>query len=78
VKKRIWVITMFEKYFDEFLEYGILGSAFRNERGDDVEFSFHSVSLPTFSPKGFKGVDGAPFGGGVGMIMRPDVLRCPI
>jgi tRNA (guanine37-N1)-methyltransferase len=75
VKRKVWVISMFENYFDQFLEYGILGSAFRNERGDDVDFSFHSISLPSFSPKGFKGVDGPPFGGGVGMIMRPDVLK---
>jgi len=73
--KRIWVITMFDSYFEKFLDLGILGSAFRNERGDGVEFKFIPVSLPSFSPKGFKGVDDSPFGGGVGMIMRPDVLK---
>lgn len=75
MKKRIWVITMFEKYFEPFLEYGVLGSAFRNERGDGIEFSFNPVSLPDYSAKGFKGVDDSPFGGGVGMIMRADVLK---
>ncbi len=75
VTRRIWVLTMFENYFDMFLEYGILGSAFRNERGDGVAFEFNPVSIPKFCKKGFKGVDDSPFGGGVGMIMRPDVLK---
>lgn len=72
--RRIWVISMFDTYFDRFLDLGILGSAFRNERSS-IEFKFIPVSLPAFSPKGFKGVDDSPFGGGVGMIMRPDVLK---
>jgi len=73
--RKIWVLTMFENYFDSFLEAGIIASTFRNERSEELTFEFHPVHLPKFSPKGFKGVDGAPFGGGVGMIMRPDVLR---
>ena len=73
--KNIWVITMFENYFDNFLEYGIIGSVFQNHRKSDIEFKFHPVSLPQFSPKGFKGVDDSPFGGGVGMILRADVLK---
>lgn len=75
-KKRIWIMTMFENYFDSFVEYGVLGSAFRNERGDGTgEFEVKTVSISEYNPKGFKGVDDAPFGGGVGMIMRPDVLK---
>ena len=67
---------MFEKYFDSFTEYGVLGSAFRNERGDGAgEFEFKTVSISGFNLKGFKGVDDSPFGGGVGMIMRPDILK---
>lgn len=73
--KNIWAITMFEDYFDKFIDLGIIGSVFRNERSTEIEFKFHTVSLPKFSPKGFKGVDASPFGGGVGMIMRPDVLK---
>ncbi len=73
--RRIWVLSMFEDYFDKFLDKGILASAFRNERGDGIQFEFHSVSIPEFCKKGFKGVDDAPFGGGVGMIMRADVLK---
>ena len=74
-KRRIWAITMFENYFDNFLDLGIIGSTFRGERSKEISFEFIPVSLPKFSLKGFKGVDGSPFGGGVGMIMRPDVLK---
>lgn len=75
MKKRIWVITMFDTYFEKFADLGVIGQTFRGDRGGDVSFELKPVSLPSFSPKGFKGVDGAPFGGGVGMIMRPDVLK---
>lgn len=73
--KKIWVLSMFENYFDSFLEYGVISSVFRKERVKDIEFEFHPVSIPKFCEKGFKGVDDSPFGGGVGMIMRPDVLK---
>lgn len=66
---------MFETYFDRFTDLGVIGQTFRNDRGGEIEFELIPVSLPSFSKKGFKGVDDSPFGGGVGMVMRPDVLR---
>ena len=66
---------MFDHYFDNFLQNGIIGSVFRNERSKDIIFEFHTVSIPEHCKKGFKGVDDSPFGGGVGMIMRADSLR---
>ena len=66
---------MFENYFDSFLDIGVIGQTFRGERGGDVRFEFHPVSIPKFCKKGFKGVDDSPYGGGVGMIMRADVLQ---
>jgi tRNA (guanine37-N1)-methyltransferase len=74
-KKRIWIISLFPEYFVPLSEYGVLGSALRNERSSEIEFELKTVSLSEFSPKSFKGVDDSPFGGGVGMVMRPDVLR---
>jgi len=74
--KRIWIITMFEEYFTGLKEFGVLGSALRNERGEaNTKYEFHTIHLPNFSKKGFKGVDAPPFGGGAGMVMRPDVLE---
>lgn len=67
---------MFENYFDTLLEYGVLASAFKNERGDGQgKFEIIPVSIPKYNSKGFKGVDDSPFGGGIGMIMRADVLK---
>jgi len=74
--KKIWIMTMFPEYFTPLKEYGVLGSALRNERGDGTgEFEVIPVSIADFNPKGFKGVDSSPFGGGVGMIMRADILK---
>jgi tRNA (guanine37-N1)-methyltransferase len=76
MKKKIWILSMFEDYFSPLKEFGVLGSALRNERGDgSLEFELIPVNLASFNAKGFKGVDDAPFGGGVGMIMRADILK---
>lgn len=75
-KKTIWILTLFPEYFKPLSEYGVLGSALRNERGNGAgEFEIRTVQISDYSPKSFKGVDDSPFGGGVGMVMRPDVLR---
>lgn len=74
-KKRIWILTMFDEYFEGFLEYGVLAKALKNERNDGVEFEVNIISIPNYSPKGFKGVDAPVFGGGAGMVMRADVLK---
>lgn len=74
--KKIWILTMFPGYFTPLSEYGVLGSALRNERsvaGD--QFEIKTVLISDFCDKGFKGVDDAPFGGGQGMVMRADVLK---
>ena len=75
MKKRIWVLTMFDDYFDSFMSRGVVASALKNDRGGEMEFAVNFVSIPKFCKKGFKGVDDTPFGGGVGMIMRADVLK---
>ncbi len=75
MKKRIWVLTMFDDYFDSFMNRGVIASALKNDRGGQMEFEVQFVSIPKFCKKGFKGVDDTPFGGGVGMIMRADVLK---
>lgn len=74
-KKKIWILTLFPEYFEPLKEHGVLGSALRNERSEQGEFELHTVQISEFSSKGYKGVDDSPFGGGQGMIMRPDVLR---
>jgi tRNA (guanine37-N1)-methyltransferase len=75
MNRKIWILTMFEDYFAPLKEYGVLGSALRNERGSGITFELLPVNMASFNKKGFKGVDDAPFGGGVGMIMRSDILK---
>lgn len=71
--KKIWIITLFPNYFDSLINFGITGSALRGERGVEVEIK--TVQLRNYTPKDYKGVDDAPYGGGAGMVMRADVLK---
>ncbi len=71
--RKIWIITLFPEYFKIFLEQGVVAYALKGERG--IPFEVNLVSLREFSPKDFKGVDDAPYGGGPGMVFRPDVLK---
>lgn len=71
--KKIWIITLFPEYFEPLKNCGITGSALRGER--DVSLEIHCVDPRHFTPKSFKGVDDAPYGGGPGMVMRADVLK---
>jgi tRNA (guanine37-N1)-methyltransferase len=71
--KNIWILTMFPQYFEAFLECGIIGQVLKGERGPN--FRVYLVPIQNYSPKNFKGVDDAPYGGGPGMIMRADVLK---
>jgi len=70
---RIDVVTIFPAFFDV-LEVSLLGKA----RADGlVEVRVHDLrdwaTKPDGSPDVHRAVDDAPFGGGPGMVMRPDV-----
>jgi tRNA (guanine37-N1)-methyltransferase len=71
--KKIWIITLFPNYFDPLINFGITGAALRGERGNKIDV--HTVQLRNYTPKDYKGVDDAPYGGGAGMVMRADVLK---
>jgi tRNA (guanine37-N1)-methyltransferase len=64
---------MFPNFFDQFKEVGVVGQMFQGLRGEAIEL--HTLNISDYSPKGFKGVDSAPYGGGPGMVMRADVLK---
>lgn len=72
--KNIWVLTMIPEMFDPFLNFGVVGSSLRGERGEGVP-KLNLVPISDFCDKGFKGVDSPPYGGGAGMVMRADVLE---
>ncbi|EQC44395.1 tRNA (guanine(37)-N(1))-methyltransferase [Bacteriovorax sp. Seq25_V] len=56
--------------FESFIDVGVVGRYF-----DGVNAEIECLYLGDFSPKSFKGADGAPYGGGPGMVMRADVLE---
>lgn len=66
---KVWFLTLFPNELRQSLSYGVLGRFMENNK-DFFEF----VSISDYSPKGFKGVDSSPYGGGPGMVMRADVL----
>ena len=65
--KSIYVITLFESYFNSLAQTGVVGSAVRGERGEVPRITFLNPS--DFSDKGFKGVDASPYGGGAGQVI---------
>ncbi len=66
---RFDALTLFPEYFES-AKLGVTGRAF-GELGHEL----HTHSYRPFSGNAFGHVDSAPFGGGPGMVLRPDVLR---
>ncbi len=66
---RFDALTLFPEYFES-ARLGVTGRAFRA-----LGHELHTHSYRPFSGNAFGHVDSAPFGGGPGMVLRPDVLR---
>ena len=66
---RFDALTLFPEYF-ETARLGVTGRAFR-----DLEHELHTHSYRPFAGNPFGHVDDTPFGGGPGMVLRPEVLR---
>jgi tRNA (guanine37-N1)-methyltransferase len=65
---RIDIVTIFPDYFESPLGVSLIGKA--AARGD-IEFGVHD--LRRWAPDVHHTVDDVPFGGGPGMVMKPDV-----
>ena len=65
---RVDIITIFPEYFDGPLDASLIGKA--AQRGD---IDFHVHDLRRWAPDVHHTVDDVPFGGGPGMVMKPDV-----
>jgi tRNA (guanine37-N1)-methyltransferase len=65
---RIDIVTIFPEYFDSPLRVSLIGKA--AARGD-IEFGVHD--LRSWATDVHHSVDDLPFGGGPGMVMKPDV-----
>jgi tRNA (guanine37-N1)-methyltransferase len=66
---RFDILTLFPEYF-EAARLGVTGRAFR-----ELSHELHTHSYRPFSGNAFGHVDDSPFGGGPGMVLRPEVLR---
>lgn len=70
---RFVVVTLFPSMFDALVNEGVVGAAFRNG----------TAALETVNPRDFatdrhRTVDDAPYGGGPGMVLKPEPLAAAI
>src|SRR3954464_14536511 len=66
---RVKILTLFPEMFPGFLGMSLSGKAL--EKG---LWSLETVQLRDYATDNHKTVDDTPFGGGAGMVMKPDVL----
>lgn len=67
------VLTLFPEMFPGPLAYSLAGKALM-----DGVWSLETVDIRSFARDKHRTVDDAPFGGGAGMVMRPDVISAAI
>lgn len=66
---RVDVITLFPEMIDAVANTSVVGRARKSGRVD-----IHPVNLRDFATDRYGTVDDSPFGGGAGMVLKPDVL----
>ena len=70
---KVYVLTIFPGMIEKFLNYGIVRRAIEKEL-----FSVSIVNIRDAAGDKHKTVDDKPYGGGAGMIMKPDILASSI
>ncbi len=65
---KINILTLFPEMFDT-INYSIISRAIKNN-----QISLNAINIRDFSKDKHKRVDDTPYGGGSGMLMRPDVV----
>lgn len=70
---RFTILTLFPELFQGFLESAIVGRA--RQRG---LIPIDTVPIRDYAPGRHRQVDDAPYGGGPGMVMKPDVLAAAV
>ncbi len=73
-KKRIFILTLFPEYFNAFQSCGVISKALSGDRSDNFDLKLEVINIRDYSLGNYKSVDAYPYGGGDGMVMRPDVL----
>ena len=66
----IKIITAYPEMFPGALAFSLIGKALNEKK-----FSLETINLHDFGFDNRKGIDDEPFGGGPGMIIRPDVVE---
>lgn len=69
----VTVLTLFPDMFPGALAYSITGRALQ-----EGVFSLHTLNIRDFATDKHRTVDDTPYGGGAGMVMRPDVVAAAI
>lgn len=68
-KVTFYVLTIFPGMIDNFLGYGIV------KRGIEKDLiNIETINIRDFAKDKHKTVDDTPYGGGAGMVMKPDIL----
>jgi tRNA (guanine37-N1)-methyltransferase len=67
------IITLFPEFYP-----GILGGALSGKALENGIWSLNIINLRDFAINSYGSVDDTPFGGGAGMVIRPDVMAAAI
>ncbi len=68
-KTSISIITLFPNFIEQYLQFGIISRAIKARL-----LKFTAIDLRKFGLDKRKTVDDRPYGGGLGMVLRPDVV----
>ncbi len=66
---RVLALTLFPEMFPGPLDYSLAGKALKEKK-----WEIETINLRDFGLSKHKNVDDTPYGGGPGMVMRPDVI----
>lgn len=70
---KINILTLYPEMFPGFLGYSLAGKALATKKCE-----LNVVNIRDFATDKYKSVDDTPFGGGAGMVMKPEVLDAAI
>ncbi len=70
---RIDVLTLFPEFFTSPLASSLLGKALKSER-----VAVHCTNFRDYTTDKHRTVDDLPYGGGVGMVLKPEPLFCAV
>lgn len=66
---KVNILTLYPEMFPGYLNFSLAGKALSEKK-----IELNVVNIRDFSTDNYKSVDDTPFGGGAGMVLKPDVL----